>query len=66
MLDVTGVVVAIGHDPRSELFKGQVELEDEGYVKVDHPSTRTNAAGVSTWPDTQAQLGSVFRICRSL
>ena len=45
-LDVTGVFVAIGHDPRSELFKGQIELDDEGYVKVDHPSTRTNIPGV--------------------
>jgi thioredoxin reductase (NADPH) len=46
VLDVTGVFAAIGHDPRSELFKGQVEMDDEGYVKVDHPSTRTNVAGV--------------------
>jgi len=45
-LDVTGVFVAIGHDPRSELFKGQIDLDDEGYVKVDHPSTRTNIPGV--------------------
>ena len=46
VLDVTGVFVAIGHDPRSELFKGQVELDDEGYVKVQAPSTRTNVSGV--------------------
>ena len=46
VLDVTGVFVAIGHDPRSELFKGQIDLDDEGYVKVDHPSTRTNIPGV--------------------
>src|SRR5690349_8604726 len=46
VLDVTGVFVAIGHDPRSELFKGQIELDDEGYVKVQSPSTRTNVPGV--------------------
>jgi len=46
VLDVTGVFIAIGHDPRSELFKGQVEMDDEGYVKVDAPSTRTNIPGV--------------------
>jgi thioredoxin reductase (NADPH) len=46
VLDVTGVFVAIGHDPRSELFKGQIALDDEGYVKVDAPSTRTNVTGV--------------------
>jgi thioredoxin reductase (NADPH) len=46
VLDVTGVFVAIGHDPRSELFKGQITLDDEGYVKVDAPSTRTNISGV--------------------
>jgi thioredoxin reductase (NADPH) len=45
-LDVTGVFVAIGHDPRSDLFRGQVTLDDEGYVLVDAPSTRTNITGV--------------------
>jgi thioredoxin reductase (NADPH) len=45
-LDVTGVFVAIGHDPRSELLRGQVELDDEGYVKVAVPTTRTNLTGV--------------------
>ncbi|GAA2891458.1 thioredoxin-disulfide reductase [Streptosporangium fragile] len=42
----TGLFIAIGHDPRTELFKGQVELDDEGYIKVDAPSTRTNLDGV--------------------
>ena len=45
-LDVTGVFVAIGHDPRSELFAGQVDLDAEGYVLVEAPSTRTNLPGV--------------------
>ncbi len=45
-LDVTGLFVAIGHDPRSELVKGQVELDDADYVKVDAPTTRTNLTGV--------------------
>jgi thioredoxin reductase (NADPH) len=45
-LDVTGLFVAIGHDPRSDLVKGQVELDEAGYVVVDSPSTRTNLDGV--------------------
>jgi len=42
----TGLFVAIGHDPRSELVKGKVDLDSEGYVKVDGRSTRTNLTGV--------------------
>ena len=42
----TGLFVAIGHSPRSELLVGQVELDDEGYVKVEGRSTRTNLSGV--------------------
>ncbi|GAA2167540.1 MULTISPECIES: thioredoxin-disulfide reductase [Glycomyces] len=45
-LPATGLFIAIGHDPRSELFKGQVELDESGYVKVAAPSTRTNLDGV--------------------
>ncbi len=45
-LPATGLFIAIGHDPRSELLPGQVELDAEGYVLVDHPSTRTNVPGV--------------------
>ena len=45
-LDATGLFIAIGHDPRSELLHGQVRLDDEGYVLVDAPSTRTNVSGV--------------------
>jgi thioredoxin reductase (NADPH) len=43
---VTGLFIAIGHDPRTELFRGQLDLDGEGYLKVDPPSTRTNLPGV--------------------
>jgi thioredoxin reductase (NADPH) len=45
-LEVTGLFIAIGHDPRSELLIGQVDLDENGYVLVDHPSTATNLPGV--------------------
>lgn len=45
-LDATGVFVAIGHEPRSQLVKGQVDLDESGYVRVDLPGTATNVPGV--------------------
>ncbi len=45
-LAATGVFVAIGHDPRSELVTGIVDTDSDGYVLVEHPSTRTNLPGV--------------------
>jgi thioredoxin reductase (NADPH) len=45
-LEITGLFIAIGHDPRSELFQGQLRRDDEGYLLVDHPTTRTNVVGV--------------------
>ncbi|MFE7650782.1 thioredoxin-disulfide reductase [Streptomyces phaeoluteigriseus] len=45
-LDVTGLFIAIGHDPRTELFTGQLDLDEQGYLAVDAPSTRTNLPGV--------------------
>ncbi|KAA0024969.1 thioredoxin-disulfide reductase [Antrihabitans cavernicola] len=45
-LDVTGMFVAIGHDPRSELVKGQVDIDDAGYVQVKGSSTYTSVDGV--------------------
>jgi thioredoxin reductase (NADPH) len=44
--DFTGLFVAIGHDPRNELVKGQITLDAEGYVIVENGSTRTNQTGV--------------------
>jgi thioredoxin reductase (NADPH) len=52
-LPVTGLFIAIGHDPRSELLTGQVDLDDEGYVLVAHPSTATNIPGVFACGDVQ-------------
>jgi thioredoxin reductase (NADPH) len=46
VLPVTGMFVAIGHDPRSELFSGQLAIDIEGYLLVDQPSTRTAIEGV--------------------
>ena len=46
VLDVSGIFVAIGHDPRSELVADQVSTDAEGYVIVAHPTTRTNVPGV--------------------
>ncbi len=45
-LKASGLFIAIGHDPRSELVKGVVTLDDEGYVLTENQSTRTNVPGV--------------------
>ena len=45
-LAVTGLFIAIGHDPRSELVRDQVAVDDEGYLLVESPSTRTGLPGV--------------------
>jgi thioredoxin reductase (NADPH) len=46
VLPVTGMFVAIGHDPRSELFTGQLPVDAEGYLLVEHPTSRTAIDGV--------------------
>jgi len=46
VLPVTGIFVAIGHDPRSDLFKGQLATDDDGYLLVEQPSTKTAIPGV--------------------
>jgi len=45
-IEVGGLFVAIGHDPRSELFSGQLETDPDGYLKVEHPTTHTAIRGV--------------------
>jgi thioredoxin reductase (NADPH) len=61
-LDVTGVFVAIGHHPRSELFRGQVDLDANGYVLVQHPSSRTNLPGVYAAGDVAGFDGKITLI----
>src|SRR5215831_14046832 len=41
-----GVFVAIGHSPNTAIFKGKLELNDVGYIRIQHPSTRTSVEGV--------------------
>jgi thioredoxin reductase (NADPH) len=45
-LAVTGVFVAVGHDPRSDLVRGQIDVDPEGYVLVDGRTTGTSVEGV--------------------
>ncbi|MGH9315599.1 MAG: NAD(P)/FAD-dependent oxidoreductase, partial [Thermoanaerobaculia bacterium] len=41
-----GVFIAIGHSPNTAIFKGKLEMNEVGYLKVQHPSTRTSVEGV--------------------
>jgi thioredoxin reductase (NADPH) len=45
-LPMSGAFIAVGHEPQSELVQGQVEVDENGYIKVDGRSTRTNRPGV--------------------
>ena len=55
-LEVTGLFVAIGHRPNTELFKGQLDMEDSGYLRTQPGSTRTNVEGVFACGDVQDSI----------
>ena len=55
-LKVDGVFVAIGHSPNTELFKGKITLDNDGYIITTAGSTKTNIAGVFAAGDVQDKI----------
>lgn len=45
-LETDGLFVAVGHDPATEIFKGQLDMDPSGYILIEHPTTKTSVEGV--------------------
>ncbi|MDT8346343.1 MAG: thioredoxin-disulfide reductase [Flavobacteriaceae bacterium] len=55
-LDITGLFIAIGHKPNTDVFKGQLEMDDTGYLITKPKSTKTNKPGVFASGDVQDKI----------
>ncbi|SHF58615.1 thioredoxin reductase (NADPH) [Salegentibacter echinorum] len=55
-IDITGLFIAIGHKPNTDIFKGKLEMDDTGYLITENKSTKTNMPGVFASGDVQDKI----------